>query len=995
MSSVSIREGSLVRSCYPVGTPDSEPPLLPGFGPRGLPIYPYPTIEWFEPRAVPRRLRTIELENEYLKLTFLPELNGRLYSLWDKLADCEVLFANPELKPGLVGLRGVWHATGIEINFPGSHTVTTVDEVACRTFLDPDGTARFVAWDVEAVSGMAWECTTSLAPGSAAVGMRTRLVNPTDLPHRYYFWVNAAYPIREGTRYIFPPSTRRIFIERGTHPGELGHLDYPVHNGVDISLFANLRHPAAHFAETPDEGFFGLHHPDNDTGVAHIADPHLVPGRKIWSWGFAEDGQLWHSALSDTGGPYCEVQSGPLRSQIEYRSLAPGQVIEQFETWLPHRGLGGLNHATPTVAAAWQVDGDALVLRVLAARALPGAAVTLGDHTQVVDLGPEAAVLTMPLPADPFARLRIVTPDAWPHLNAAVSGRPDRQPPRLRAARPVSAGQAGRYLEWQGNWAVAREQYRAAAEEDAAAAAALARLALARADADEAVKWSRRAINRDWHLPAALQVAALAEDLAGRPEQAVWYWEELLGHGELRRSAVVGLIDQALAAGDYAGALGRCRQALLEAVDARVLGRLWHACRRLGRDPDVVERGDDWARVDPLLAAERQLVLPAEPPLNATAQMAAAALLHRFADADAALRVLSAPSVPSPGTPPAMLRYAAAYLGGDAPPDDISWSDGFAGGAFAIRVLRHAVQQNDEDLLAHYQLACALAAVGEWDEATVHWAVAAEGPWAAEANRNLGLCAWQVHRDQEAAAGFYRHALEWDAGPRTLEEQDRLLAELGRHEERVTILKAAIGRYGPDSRVPQRLAAALLAAGRAEEALQLLNSGGFQLYEGGALPQQLWTSAHRALAQQSAERGDHRGAAEHYRQATEYPRHLGVGRPGSNGQCELYYRWGEQAQAAGDAEAAQTAWRAGGDPWCELRVRPFAARDRVPELPELGVSHGWVRNRLYQALCRRAANDAAGAEAVLTEVAELVTARGGDERLAAWVAAARRGEEPA
>ena len=95
MDPVTIREQSIELPCYPPGAPDPEPPLLPGFGPRGQPIYPYPTIERLADTSEPRRLRSVVLENQFLRLTFLPGLNARLWSLHDKLADCEVLYANP------------------------------------------------------------------------------------------------------------------------------------------------------------------------------------------------------------------------------------------------------------------------------------------------------------------------------------------------------------------------------------------------------------------------------------------------------------------------------------------------------------------------------------------------------------------------------------------------------------------------------------------------------------------------------------------------------------------------------------------------------------------------------------------------------------------------------------------------------------------------------------------------------------------------------------
>ncbi len=989
MSAVGLTESALTLPWYRPGPPDPEPALLPELCSRGMPIYPYPTVEWFESRPTPRTLRTVVAENEYLRLTFTPELNGRLYSLWDKLAEREVLFANPELKPGLVGLRGAWHATGIEVNFPGSHTVTTVDEVPCRAWLDEDGAACFAAWNVEAVSGMAWESLTRLVPGSAAVEMQTRLVNPTDLPHRYYFWMNAAFPVHPGTRYVLPPSSRRIFLERGDHPAELAWMEYPVNDGRDVSVLENLRHASSLFAVTPDEGFFGLHHPTLDTGIAHVADPHLVPGRKVWTWGFAPDGELWHEALTDTGGPYCEVQSGPLRSQLEYRSLAPGQELLQRDVWLPLRGLGGLSWATDQVAAAWTVTGGALELRLLAARPERGAVLRYAGRERRLDLGPEPVALELPAPG-PDDTLEVL--DRHGHVlaeNVRFRVTPRRQP-ELPQPVAATAWQKARHLEWHGRVRQAEALYVEGAESDSRAAAAVARLALERADAEAAARWSARALALDRRCPDALLTCALAARLTGRRDDELWYREELLGHPAGRVQGLLGLVDLALREGDCRRAAGLAEHLLSELVDVRAYGRLAHALRRLGQAGAALDFGEAAPlRTDPLLAAELYLADPDSGPLTTTAQLAAAGILWRLGDAESALAVLAAESAPTPGTPPAMLACAAALMRDEVTPEGLDWT-GFAAGAFAIEVLRHATCCLEGDLDAHYQLGCALAAAGEWEEAGSQWAVAAEV--SAEANRNLGLMAWQVRGDRQAAAAFFRHAVAAGGGARTLFEQDLLLAELGRHDERLEPLRSALPRYPGDTRLPQRLAAALVDAGRPAEAIEVLSGTRFQLFEGGAGPQQTWRQAHTALAEAALAAGEPTTAASHFAAATEYPPNLGVGAPATNRACEPWYRRGLALRAAGDESGAAESFARGADPGTPRVFDARPHRELEPEGEDWAVGRGWLRNTLYRALCL---GETGGRAAGILEDAErLVRERGAEPALLGWIDRVRAGREP-
>ena len=56
------------------------------------------------------------LENECLKATFVTELGGRLWSLYDKKAKRALLYANDVFQPGNLALRNAWFSGGVEWN---------------------------------------------------------------------------------------------------------------------------------------------------------------------------------------------------------------------------------------------------------------------------------------------------------------------------------------------------------------------------------------------------------------------------------------------------------------------------------------------------------------------------------------------------------------------------------------------------------------------------------------------------------------------------------------------------------------------------------------------------------------------------------------------------------------------------------------------------------------------------------------------------------------
>ncbi|MEG1104021.1 MAG: DUF5107 domain-containing protein, partial [Oscillospiraceae bacterium] len=61
-------------------------------------------------------VKTIVMENEYLKATFLPEFGGKLWSLFSKDENRELLYVNPIMRPANLANRNAWTAGGIEWN---------------------------------------------------------------------------------------------------------------------------------------------------------------------------------------------------------------------------------------------------------------------------------------------------------------------------------------------------------------------------------------------------------------------------------------------------------------------------------------------------------------------------------------------------------------------------------------------------------------------------------------------------------------------------------------------------------------------------------------------------------------------------------------------------------------------------------------------------------------------------------------------------------------
>ena len=136
MTGVSSVEERLTIPTYLVGEPNLNPVIL---GYRGVKSYPYLIRDELTDIREDVAYDALILENEYLKVTVLPGLGGRLYSALDKRNGREIFYKNRVIKPQLIGLTGAWFAGGIEWNFPRGHRPSTMERVEACHRCNSDG----------------------------------------------------------------------------------------------------------------------------------------------------------------------------------------------------------------------------------------------------------------------------------------------------------------------------------------------------------------------------------------------------------------------------------------------------------------------------------------------------------------------------------------------------------------------------------------------------------------------------------------------------------------------------------------------------------------------------------------------------------------------------------------------------------------------------------------------------------------------------------------
>ena len=153
---------------YEEGPPNPNPPFdLFAWGRFN---YPYTLRDALTDRRQDVVWRSLHLENEYLRLTVLPDLGGRIYSCLDKRTSREMFYANPSIKKALIGYRGAWAAFGVEFNFPVSHNWVSMSPVDFATQRHPDGSGSIWVGNTDQVYG--GHLARGVAPGAGDHGAR-------------------------------------------------------------------------------------------------------------------------------------------------------------------------------------------------------------------------------------------------------------------------------------------------------------------------------------------------------------------------------------------------------------------------------------------------------------------------------------------------------------------------------------------------------------------------------------------------------------------------------------------------------------------------------------------------------------------------------------------------------------------------------------------------------------------------------------------------------
>ncbi len=393
---------------YPIGSAEPLPLFFekrPYQGASGK-LYPIPYVTNFSDERVDVEYDGITLENDYIRVELLPEIGGKINRAYDKTSDYDFIYYNKVIKPAMVGLAGPWVSGGIEFNWPQHHRPTTFMPVDVE--IGEKGKEKFAYMgEIDYFHNMKGMVKVSVDDDHSYVKAEITVYNGTSEPHPFMWWANLAVEVNDDYNIVFPPDVecvndhdRRAILEWPVAKGiykTARPFDYG--EGTDIHSFPAVKVPCSFLISKgqSDADFVSGYDMGRQCGVVTVANHHVAPGKKLWTWGDSKFGAKWCDNLTDDGSRYVELMTGCYTdNQPDFTWIAPYETKTFEQYWYPVKTIGETKAANREAACNLEKTENGFFVGVYSTSKRDGCKVIVSDENgivfeKVVDICPKNA----------------------------------------------------------------------------------------------------------------------------------------------------------------------------------------------------------------------------------------------------------------------------------------------------------------------------------------------------------------------------------------------------------------------------------------------------------------------------------------------------------------------------------------------------------------------------------------------------------------------------
>ncbi len=325
------------HNCPPLkeGIPKS---MLEGFGDyTGFRLLPYTLQNHYGRNRSSKKIKTIIYENSQMKAVFLPEYGGRLYSLFHKPLNRELLTVNPVFQPANLANRNAWFSGGVEWNLGRyGHTFLTCEDVYFGVVKNKKGDECLRLYAFERMTKLFYHIDFYLPEDRPVLISTVHVYNVYDKPAPLYYWSNTAVPqtnsrVFASTRDVLYLDPKGSSNDKGEPVSAFGFDTLPSLGNVnfDPSFPERFTYSSEFFYQIPESEqnpWEAVAYDDGHLFFEYSTQPLRV--RKMFCWGTHSGGNRWQEFLTRPGeDAYVEVQAGIHPTQCHTKPMEPNSHI--------------------------------------------------------------------------------------------------------------------------------------------------------------------------------------------------------------------------------------------------------------------------------------------------------------------------------------------------------------------------------------------------------------------------------------------------------------------------------------------------------------------------------------------------------------------------------------------------------------------------------------------------------------------------------------------
>ncbi len=331
------------------------------------------------------------IENEFLKITLVPEYGGRILSMIYKPTGHEELYQNPAGAPYGIGqgwfyydwlmvYGGIFptlsepeHGKAWMLPWKFEFLKQTADTVRCKmTWTD---TVMLKSTDPGkwkyGQTGIKCEYIITIAKGSSALEADIILYNNQNADLEYEYWTCLTLApgskpgeskTTNGAEIIVPVSKIKI---PSWYP-DIASKEMQVPGNRGIYYFDELRNwnnwssdGIAYAWDDKTPNFWGVINHDNGEGLIRISENVITPGVKIWAWDYDQSQNV--DPFLNPGNvkrPYIELWAGHSKEFFEPAHFKGNTIKKWKEIYAPTVGLSKITHANNSVLAEIEITDE-------------------------------------------------------------------------------------------------------------------------------------------------------------------------------------------------------------------------------------------------------------------------------------------------------------------------------------------------------------------------------------------------------------------------------------------------------------------------------------------------------------------------------------------------------------------------------------------------------------------------------------------------------------